>query len=787
MMEECFADVLLPLAFGGAFTYRVPTGLLSAFFADSADEKGFPPDENGLLPAGGDVPAEVRNSGQALPQWLVGCRVKVPFGANRHYIGVVCRVHASRPDAYVVKDIVEVLDAAPLVSAVQLEFWQWISDYYLCTPGEVMNAALPAGFRSEDAYRPKTVAWLQLADEYAADSDLSALTDSLRAARRQAEALQLFLQMSHNGTDPLLKSDFLEQSGVSPAALKALSDKGILQISRQPVSRLKSYGSECQPMNALTAPQQTALEQIRQQWQQHDICLLHGCTSSGKTEIYIHLIQETLQAGRQVLFLLPEIALTTQMTERLQRVFGPHLAVFHSGISEAGRVEIWNALREGTGPQVVVGVRSSVFLPFQRLGLVIVDEEHEPSYKQQEPAPRYHARNAALVLARKMGAKALLGSATPSVESYNKAREGKYGLVELFARYGDSQLPEIVVADLNDQRRKRLMKSMFSAPLVERMQQALSEGGQVILFQNRRGYAPVLTCRSCGWVPRCPHCDVGLSFHKQSGKLRCHYCGKTYSLPAVCPVCGTRSLQVKGFGTEKVEEEIAGLFPGVRVARMDTDTMGSRAAYEQLISDFEQRNTQILVGTQMLTKGLDFDNVRVVGILNADAMTDYPDFRSHERAFQMMTQVAGRAGRKGHRGCVVLQTREPDSALVSQVVRNAYTEMYVDEMKERARFGYPPYTYLIDIWLRHRSEPVAEGAAVCLADWLTQALPGQVFGPFPPAVSRVRNVCLRKITLKIPPSRSLVQIKQYLCRAQDTLRRQPDYRSVQLYFDVDPV
>ncbi len=743
-MNDLYADVILPLAFGSAFTYAVP-----AQWADAIK---------------------------------VGCRVEVPL-ASRSCLGVVCRLHHDKPTEYALKDIAELIDKEPLVLPSQLTFWQWISDYYLCTPGEVMKAALPSGLKVADAYRPKTETYLRLpamADEAWERSALASLSRS----PRQSEVFRHFLSIP---SGKISRTGFMEQSQCSAAVLKQLLDKGLVEACEVEVSRLHAASGPLNPLNALSAAQEQAFQSVVAQWEEHDVCLLHGVTSSGKTEIYIHLIERFLDEGKQVLYLLPEISLTTQMTSRLSRVFGDRMLIYHSKFSDNERAEIWNRILKGTGPQLIVGVRSAVFLPFTRLGLVVVDEEHEISFKQQEPAPRYHARNAALVLARMFGAKAVLGSATPSVESYNKAQEGKYGLVRLTTRYRDVQLPRIEVADMRELRRRKLVKGPFSPILLEHIRQALDEGEQVILFQNRRGYAPVISCRDCGWTPKCKRCDVGLTLHKQTGRLRCHYCGQTAEIPDACPECHSKSLEICGFGTEKVEEELALHFPDARVARMDTDTMQNRHSYEQLIDDFENGRIDILVGTQMLTKGLDFDHVRVVGILNADQMMNMPDFRSHERAYQLMTQVSGRAGRKGPQGIVVVQSSSSDRGLIDQVTENDYKGLYVDEMQQRHAFGYPPYTYLIDIWLKHRDSAMLTKASDCYASWLRQALPDMVFGPFSPAVSRVKNIYIRKITLKVPPAYSLKKIKTYLCTALDSLHRFQEYRQVQVFFDVDPL
>lgn len=754
MIEKVlYAEVILPLAFGNSLTYLVPDAL------------------KGII--------------------KVGCRVNVPLGMNRHYTGIVCKLHQTRPEGYSLKEITNLIDNRPILLEKQLLLWQWIADYYICSPGEVMNAALPAGLKEEDAYKPKTLPYLRLNKKYLEETEaLTSLKKELGRAKKQIEALDLFVSMTTDHkkeSHEISKQAFLEEQAVSPAILKALTEKGIIEILYKEISRLKSFEEVTDELHPLNNPQKEAMSSIKDGWNNHDICLLHGVTSSGKTEIYIHLIQEALKEGKQVLYLLPEIALTTQITDRLKRIFGNKLGVYHSKFSPAERVEIWNNLLYEEGYEVIVGVRSSVFLPFSHLGLVIVDEEHETSYKQQDPAPRYHARNVALVLAKMFGAKALLGSATPSIESYNKAHEGKYGLVELRTRYQDQPLPKIIPVNVKELRRKKIMKSLFSPLLLEKMQQAFSEKEQVILFQNRRGYAPVIACKECGWTPHCSRCEVTLTYHKQSGKLRCHYCGQEQSIPPVCPQCGKKTLEIRGFGTEKVEEILENTFPDIRIARMDMDTMSNRQSYEQLIRDFEQQKIDVLIGTQMLTKGLDFDHVNVVGILNADTMMNFPDFRSHERAFQLMTQVSGRAGRKNKKGCVIIQTTEPENIIIQDVIKNDFWDVYVQEMKERALFSYPPYSYLIDIWFKHRDLNTVQQAAGQYAKWISEMLPESVYGPFPPAVSRVKNLYLQKLTLKISPQLSLKKIKDYLCRAQEALRKNASFRSIIMFFDVDPV
>jgi len=541
------------------------------------------------------------------------------------------------------------------------------------------------------------------------------------------------------------------------------------------------------PLSALTPAQQTAYDEILHSWQTHDITLLHGVTSSGKTEIYIHLIQQTLQQGKQVLYLLPEIALTTQITNRLQRVFGHRMGVYHSKFSDRQRVEVYRNLLSTNPYSLILGVRSSVLLPYQRLGLIIVDEEHETSYKQQEPAPRYHARNAALMLARQSGVKTLLGTATPSIETYSRAQQGQYGLVTLTTRYADMQLPSVEVVDIARLRFQHRMKGAFSPRLIEVINDALQQHEQIILFQNRRGFSSLIQCRKCGWVPRCQHCDVSLTYHKQSQRLICHYCGTTYTMPPECPDCKGTTFQKIGAGTERIEEQIAHLFPTARISRMDLDTTRTRTAYERLINDFAAGQSDILIGTQMVSKGLDFDHVSVVGILDADTLLNVADFRATERTFQMLSQVAGRAGRKGHQGTVILQTRTAQSEVIQQVVAHDYSAFFHSQMEERHLFRYPPYTRLIEIYLRHRDRDVLFHLADQMAQELRRVFGARVLGPSQPQVGRVASLHIQKILLKIEPQLPPSQVRQSLYAISNQLMAQVVAHGLNLYFDVDPL
>jgi primosomal protein N' (replication factor Y) len=639
----------------------------------------------------------------------VGCRVVVPFGKKKTYTAIVTRVHGEAPADYETKEVMEAPDEGPAVLPSQLRFWEWIAQYYLCTPGEVYKAAMPSPMKDADK-RP----------------------GNRRRRRKEEEA---------------------ETTG------------------------------ECHPLNAA---QQTAYEAILSAFDQKDVCLLHGVTSSGKTEIYIHLIQQALQQGRQVLYLLPEIALTTQITARLKHVFGDRIGIYHSKFTDAQRVEIWQKQLSDMPYKVILGVRSSVFLPFQRLGLVIVDEEHENTYKQQEPAPRYHARSAAIMLASHFKAKVVLGTATPSVESYYNARTGKYALVELTERYHDIQLPQIEVVDVHDLKRRRLMTDPFSPRLIEEMRGALERHEQVILFQNRRGFAPMIECNTCGWVPRCDSCDVSLTYHKGLHRLTCHYCGHTYTVPTVCPACNGTELQNRGFGTERIEDDVKALFPEARVARMDLDTTRSRTAYERIIRNFQQGETDILIGTQMVSKGLDFERVSVVGILNADTLLTYPDFRSYERAYQLMEQVAGRAGRKHKQGLVILQTKQPDLPVIHHVMHHDFEQLYLEQIAERQLFRYPPFYRLIYVYLKHRKEEVVDQAAEWMAAQLRHGLGDRVLGPDKPPVARVQTLFIKKMVVKVELRISMAQVRDYLTAVQHTLVEDARFRSLTVYYDVDP-
>ena len=583
------------------------------------------------------------------------------------------------------------------------------------------------------------------------------------------------------------KKELLQRASASPAIFNGLVEKQIFEVYYQEIGRLNRLVGKTVELNVLNEHQQRAYHEIMQSFQEKNVCLLHGVTSSGKTEVYIHLIEETLRQGRQVLYLLPEIALTTQITERLKRVFGSRLGIYHSKFPDAERVEIWQKQLTEEGYDIILGVRSSVFLPFRNLGLVIVDEEHENTYKQQDPAPRYHARNAAIVLASMYGAKTLLGTATPSVETWQNATTGKFGWVELKERYKEIQLPEIIPVDIKELHRKKRMTGQFSPLLLQYVREALDNKQQVILFQNRRGFAPMIECRTCGWVPKCKNCDVSLTYHKGINQLTCHYCGYTYQLPRSCPACEGAELMHRGFGTEKIEDDVKLIFPEASVARMDLDTTRTRSAYEKIIADFEQGKTDILIGTQMVSKGLDFDHVSVVGILNADTMLNYPDFRSYERAFQLMAQVAGRAGRKNKRGRVVLQTKSIDHPIIRQVMTNDYEDMVAGQLAERQMFHYPPYYRMVYVYLKNRNETLLDVMAHTMAEKLRALFGNRILGPDKPPVARIQTLFIRKIVVKIEQNAPMSRARELLLRVQREMIEDERFKSLIVYYDVDPM
>ena len=747
-----FVDVILPLPLDGVFTYSVPTS------------------EEGRV--------------------KVGARVLVPFGRNKTYVGIISHIHNQSPEGYQTKDILQVMDFSPILLDSQLKLWQWISDYYMSPIGEVYKAALPSGLKAEDGYKPKTELYIRLTSPFRSEQALHVALNMLQRADKQQKTFIDYLALSgwDSGVGTELTRDELLNQGHSLPTINALVKRGLLETYECEVGRLNNNQEpHLENIKPLSTTQQDAFNQIQFSFLKKNVTLLHGVTSSGKTEIYIHLIQQALEQKKQVLYLLPEIALTVQMMERLQRVFGNRLGIYHSKYADAERVEIWQKQLSQNPYDVILGARSAVFLPFQRLGLVIIDEEHETSYKQQEPMPRYHARSAAIMLAQMFGAKTLLGTATPCVETYHNAKTGKYALVELFQRYQGIELPEIQIVDIKDLQHRKMMNSPFSPLLLNKVREALERGEQAILFQNRRGYAPVIECKQCGWVPHCQHCDVSLTLHRSLNQLTCHYCGYTYQVPTECPNCGCTQLQTRGYGTEKIEAEVRDIFPEARIARMDLDTTRSRHAYERIISDFSAGRTNLLIGTQMISKGLDFDKVSVVGILNADTMLNYPDYRAYEHAFMMMSQVSGRAGRKGRRGLVILQTKSPDLPLIQQVVHNDYSAFYRSLIAERQQFHYPPYYRLIDVYLKHRSDSVVETASIELAGWLRHWFGTRVLGPDKPSVAKVKSLSIRKLVLKFEQGINMTEVRKYLALAQQQMLQDKRYSSLQIYYDVDPL
>lgn len=753
---ERFVDVILPLPLECTFTYAVPDNFRDTF-----------------------VP---------------GMLVEVPFGRSRTYTALVVREHTVRPEGYKVKSILSLLYPEPYLTALQMRLLSWVADYYMCSEGDVMKAMLPAALRpagtdAPNRYRPRTECCVRLAGEFS-EERLNRIFDSFSKARKQSEMLTAYLDISGMADNPEcpelpVSKRCLLNACPSPSALEALVSKGVLEYWRHETGHLPVFnGHLCAP-NSLNVHQSLAFQQIRDYFSVGDVCLFHGITSSGKTEVYIHLMKQYVEQGGQVLFLLPEIALTIHIMHRLQSVFGNDMCVYHSRCSDSERAEIWKRQLGGNPFSIVVGARSAVFLPFRNLRLVIADEEHDTSYKQEDPAPRYNARNVALMLARFCEAKVLLGSATPSLESYYNAESGKYGLVTLSHRYLDLPLPKIEVVDVYDLKRRKIMKGLLSPLLQEHIRSALADGGQVILFRNRRGYVPYVSCTACGWTPKCDSCDVSLTLHRSIGKLSCHYCGKSYDVPHVCPHCGGTVFDKVGYGTEKVEEEIKNLFSNAVVGRLDMDTTSTVGSYEQILEDFQDGITNVLIGTQMVTNGLDFDRVSVVGILGADTMLGTPDFRSVEHAFQMMQQVAGRAGRKYGKGCVTIQTNQADNPVYAVALRGDYREFYRNELEERKIFGYPPFSRIVNIYLKGTDSIKTDESAMWLGSRLTLVFGSRVLGPDAPPVSRVQMLHIRKLMLKVESDVPMSGVRKRLLEIKKLFEDR--FRQVTVYFDVDPM
>ena len=754
-----YVDVILPLPLEGTFTYSVPESMV----------------------------AQVR----------MGVRVLVPLGRSKTYTAMAVRLHSEKPE-FETRPIIQVIDAEPVLIEQQLRLWQWISTYYMSPIGDVFKAALPAGLKAEENYRPKTVRCVTLPANLRSEQSLHMALTILKRALKQHQTFSTYLELSHwseiDGDTPpahiaeIACDELQNAANASDAVLRQLIQRNFLELYHREVGRLNTTG-EYHPerIQPLSAAQQAAEDSIQKQFNEKNVVLLHGVTSSGKTEIYIHLIKKAIDEGKQVLYLLPEIALTVQMTRRLQNVFGSRLGIYHSKYSDAERVEIWKKQLSSEPYDVILGARSAVFLPFTRLGFVIVDEEHETSFKQQDPAPRYHARSTAIMLARMYeGAKVLLGTATPSMESYHNACTGKYGYVQLTTRYKDVAMPEIRVVDTKDLYHRKMMRGAFSPDLLEAMRTALRNKKQVLLFQNRRGFAPMVECKVCGWVPKCKNCDVSLTYHRSMNLLTCHYCGYTYPVPKQCPNCESTELLGRGYGTEKIEDRVRELFPEARIARMDLDTTRSAGAYGRIIDDFSCGRTDILIGTQMITKGLDFSGVTVVGILNADTMLNYPDFRAYEQAFQMLSQVSGRAGRRDERGLVILQTKSAELPVIQQVVAGDFQTFAHDLLEERSMFRYPPFYHLVYVYLRHRNEQLVDSAAIEMASRLRQAFADRVLGPDKPAVARVKTESIRKIVIKLELGINLSLARQCMAEARTQLLQDKRYAAMTVFFDVDP-
>ena len=826
-VEKIYVDVILPVAVPNLYTYHVSDINLA-------------------------------------PLLQPGMRICVQFGKRKLYTALVVSIHSNPPNDYETKEIVAVLDDYPVVKSWQIKFWQWIAEYYMCTGGEVFNAALPNGLRPEgqtqvyaldiseltvtlteseavilnilesnpgitidklnqvykkkqvmpvirdlvnkglvrfdeqliDNYKPKTVEYVRLHENLQYEKVLNELLNHLeRRAPKQSDVMLAYLSLSGflatKEFNPVNKKELILVSKVTTAVIKTLVDKKVFVVEEQEVSRLNSGFETTKSLAELNKYQAEALTQIKQQFDTKDVVLLHGVTSSGKTEIYIHLIEEQLKQGKQVLYLLPEIALTTQIINRLRNVFGDRVGVYHSKFNDAERVEVWNNLllknkSEAENYSIILGVRSSLFLPFDNLGLVIVDEEHENTYKQFDPAPRYSARDASIVLAAMHKAKVMLGTATPSIESYFNAKTGKYGFAELKQRYLDINLPEILIANTREARRKKQMSSHFSPQLIAEVRQALNNEEQIILFQNRRGFSPYLECADCGWIPNCRHCDVSLTYHKSIEKQICHYCG--YSIPTVkqCKACGSTNIQTRGFGTEKVEDDIKILFPEARILRMDLDSTRRKRAYEEIIDSFASGEVDILIGTQMVSKGLDFDNVSVVGILNADNMLNFPDFRAYERSFQLMGQVSGRAGRKKKQGKVIIQTSNAENVIIKQVMQNDYISFFRGQLAEREQYKYPPYYRLISLSVRHAERDIVNNASRQMVYELRKMFGNRVLGPEMPIIGRIQNKHIKNILIKLEKGQQISAEKKAILQIINTTKSQAGLSGLQVIIDVDP-
>jgi primosomal protein N' (replication factor Y) len=753
MTNNKYADIILPLAVRGRFTYTIP------------DEM----------------------SGKV----TTGMRVVVPFGSKNLYSGIVSKTHSNDPGYKNIKAIVSIPDTIPLINKYQLNLWQWISEYYLCSEGEVMKAALPSA-ASLSEYRPRLETFISLTEKYT-DKALNEILDRLKKAPKQQDLLLAYLGITGYtfGAEifPVNKALLLSEAQSSPGTLDSLTSKGILASVSIPVSRISESDSFKEPVKKLSGAQSVAWESVTSQFDEKDIVLLHGVTSSGKTEIYIHLIEEQLKKGKQVLYMLPEIALTTQIILRLKRHFGAVTGVYHSRFSDAEKVEIWKRVADDdpiTGYRLILGVRSSIFLPFSNLGLIIIDEEHDGSYKQHDPAPRYHARDSAIMLAAFHKSKTILGSASPSIESYNNAVNGKYGLTELKERFGMIKLPDIIIGNTREAYRKKLMVSHFTPELLAAMDDALGKEEQIILFQNRRGFSPYIECSECGWIPVCIQCAVNLTYHKGINKLVCHYCGYTTGTPSKCGSCSSTAMVTRGFGTEKIEDEIKIVFPDARVARMDQDTTRNKNSFKKIIRAFEERRIDILIGTQMISKGLDFENLTVVGVLNADNLLNYPDFRAHERSFQLMEQVSGRAGRRQKQGKVVIQTGDPANRVIRLVIRHDYLNMFKIQAEERKTFNYPPFCRMVKISIKHKERAQLNHFSDILGNDLKTIFGKRVLGPESPVISQVQLWFIKTILIKIEKEKPPVKAKQLIIEAIDRVEKEKGASALRIAVDVDP-
>lgn len=747
-MAYDYADIIIPLAVGGRFTYKIPDNLKEI-----------------VAP---------------------GIRVKVHFGQKLH-AGVVCTLHDNPPVHGKVKEISSIYDPVPIINENQLKLWKWISEYYMCTEGEVMKAGLLPE-KSLNEYRVKTETFV--VSTSLSETILTRQLDSLKKASKQYNILENWIHLSGFGSGdlkPVKKSELLKISGSSQSIFNALVEKNILKTVLMPLSRIPEAATDTVKINELSKVQSDTLGSIQDKFKDKDVVLLHGVTSSGKTEVYMHLIEEYLQKGKQVLYLLPEIALTTQIISRLRKHFGNKTVVYHSRLDDPERIEIWNRVAGKDNPAgIILGVRSAIFLPFVNLGLIIIDEEHDSSYKQQDPAPRYHSRDTAIMLASIHGARTLLGSASPSIESYQNAIAGKYGLAELHERYGQIRLPDIVIANTREAYRKKLLVSHFTPELLYSMDEALGKGEQIILFQNRRGFAPYVECSECGWIPKCVQCDVNLTYHKGINKLICHYCGFSINILQKCDSCNSAALLTRGFGTEKIEDEIKIIFPGAKIARMDQDTTRSKNAFNRIIKAFEDRQIDILVGTQMISKGLDFENLTIVGILNADNMLNFPDFRAHERSFQLMEQVSGRAGRRQTPGKVIIQTADPYNKIIRFVLRHDYLSMFRMQSEERKVFNYPPFCRMIKLVLKHKNRTQLTYFSDILGSELKKNFSDRVLGPEDPVIARVQFWYLKVIMIKTSGKISAATTRTLIYKAIEKTVTEKGGSALRIAIDVDP-